>query len=32
MGLEYSVQPAPDWTCNGKTLKELYEETYAEEE
>lgn len=32
MGLEYSVQPAPYWTYNGKTLKEIYEETYSDEE
>jgi hypothetical protein len=32
MGLDYSVQPAPHWTYNGKTLKEIYEETYSDEE
>ena len=31
MGLDYSVQPAPYWTYNGKTLKEIYEETYSDE-
>jgi hypothetical protein len=29
MGLDYNVQPAPYWTYNGKTLKEIYDDTYA---
>lgn len=32
MGLDYSVQPTPYWTYNGKTLKEIYEETYSDDE
>lgn len=32
MGLDYSVQPAPYWTYNGKTLKVIYEETYSDED
>lgn len=32
MGLGYSVWPAPHWTYNGKTLREIYEETYSDEE
>lgn len=31
LGLDYSVQPAPYWTFNGKSLKEIYEETYSDE-
>ena len=31
MGLDYSVQPAPYWTYNGKSLKEIYEETYSDD-
>jgi hypothetical protein len=30
-GLDYNVQPAPYWTYNGKTLKEIYEETYSDD-
>jgi hypothetical protein len=30
MSLDYSVQPAPYWTYNGRTLKEIYEETYSD--
>lgn len=30
--LDYSVQPAPHWTYNGRRLRELYEETYGDEE
>jgi hypothetical protein len=26
--LDYSVQPSPYWTYNGRTLKEIYDETY----
>jgi hypothetical protein len=32
MGLDYSVQPAPHWTYEGKTLKKIYDETYSDEE
>lgn len=32
MELEYSVQPGPYWTYNGKTIKEIYEETYSRED
>ena len=32
MGLNNSVQPAPYWTYNGKSLTEIYEETYSDEE
>jgi hypothetical protein len=28
LGIEYSVQPSPYWTYLGKSLKELYDETY----
>lgn len=31
MGLDYSVQPAPHWNYEGKTLKKIYEETYSDE-
>lgn len=30
--IPYSVQPAPYWTYNGKTLKEIYNETYLNTE
>ena len=26
------AMPAPHWTYNGKTLKEIYEETYSDED
>jgi hypothetical protein len=29
LGIEYSVQPSPYWTYQGKRLKEIYEETYG---
>jgi hypothetical protein len=32
MGLDYSVQPAPHWTYEGKTLKKIYEDTYSDDE
>jgi hypothetical protein len=32
MGLDYSAQPSPYWTYNGKRLKEIYEETYTFDE
>jgi hypothetical protein len=28
--LDYSVQPSPHWAYQGKSLHELYEETYGE--
>lgn len=28
LGLDYSVQPSPYWTFEGKLLKEIYNETY----
>ncbi len=28
LGLEYSVQPTPYWTYNGKNLQEIYDERY----
>ena len=30
--LDYSVQPGPHWTYNGKLIRDLYEETYGDEE
>ena len=32
VGLDTSIQPAPHWTYEGKTLKNIYEETYSDEE
>ncbi|HEY9283611.1 MAG TPA: GIY-YIG nuclease family protein [Pyrinomonadaceae bacterium] len=32
LGLEYSVAPSPHWTCQGRLLREIYEETYGEAE
>jgi hypothetical protein len=32
MGIDYSVQPAPYWTYQGKLLRDYYEETYAAED
>jgi hypothetical protein len=32
LGLEYSVAPAPYWTFNGRSLREIYEETYPTDE
>ena len=29
--LDYSVQPGPHWTFNGKRVSEIYEETYPDE-
>jgi hypothetical protein len=29
--LDYNAQPTPYWTYNGKTLKQIYDETYAAE-
>lgn len=31
LGLDYSVQPSPLWTFDGKLLKQIYEDTYSEE-
>ena len=31
MELDYSVQPAPYWSFQGRTLKEIYDETYSTE-
>jgi len=30
LGLDYSVQPSPYWTFNGRPLHELYNETYTQ--
>jgi len=30
LGIEHSVQPSPHWTYQGKLLKDIYEETYAD--
>ena len=30
MDIEWAVQPSPYWTFNGKNLKDIYDETYAE--
>lgn len=32
LGLEYSVAPSPHWTYQGRSLKEMYEETYGNTE
>jgi hypothetical protein len=29
LGLDYSVQPGPYWTFEGKSLRAIYEETYG---
>jgi hypothetical protein len=29
LGIDYSVQPAPHWTYKGKSLHDMYEETYG---
>ncbi len=31
MGLDYSVQPSPHWTYQGKLLRDIYNDTYSEE-
>ncbi len=31
MDIDYSVQPSPYWTFNGKLLKDIYNETYSDE-
>ena len=28
MGLDYAIQPTPHWTFEGKSLTEIYNETY----
>jgi hypothetical protein len=30
MGLDYSVQPAPHWTYEGRVLTDIYNDTYAQ--
>ncbi len=30
--LDYNVQPGPHWIYNGRTIHEIYEETYSEPE
>ena len=30
--LDYSVQPSPHWTYNGRLLRDIYDETYADPE
>jgi hypothetical protein len=30
LGLDYSVQPSPYWTYNGRPLRDLYNETYTD--
>ncbi len=32
MGLDTSIQPAPYWLYEGKTLKKIYNETFAEDD
>ncbi len=32
LGLDYNVQPTPYWTYNGKSLSDIYNETYTIEE
>jgi hypothetical protein len=32
LGSEYNVQPAPHWSYDGKSLKEIYDETYSDED
>ncbi|WP_436395558.1 hypothetical protein ACSDBR_00430 [Acidithiobacillus ferriphilus] len=32
MGIDYSVQPAPYWTYQGKLLRDYYEKTYTKED
>jgi len=31
LGLDYAVQPAAHWTYEGRTLKQIYNETYVDE-
>ncbi len=30
--IDYNVQPSPHWTHNGRSLRDIYEETYADPE
>ena len=30
LGLDYTVQPSPYWTWDGKLLKDIYNETYVQ--
>ena len=32
MDIDYSVQPSPHWTFEGRLLKDIYEEVYTDEE
>jgi hypothetical protein len=32
LGIDYSVAPAPHWTLQGRSLREIYNETYGEVE
>ena len=32
LGVDYPVQPSPHWTFEGKSLRDIYEETYVESE
>jgi hypothetical protein len=32
MGIEYNIQPGPYWTYEGRTIRDIYEETYGDEE
>lgn len=32
LGLDYNVQPTPYWTYNGRSLNDIYNETYTNEE
>ena len=31
LGIDYSVQPSPHWTYQSKLLKDIYDETYSDE-
>lgn len=32
LGLDYSIQPSPRWTYDGRLLKDIYDEVYSDEE
>lgn len=32
LGIDYSVQPSPHWTYDGKLLNDIYNEVYCDEE
>ncbi|MGY0217636.1 GIY-YIG nuclease family protein [Endozoicomonadaceae bacterium StTr2] len=32
LGIDYSVQPTPHWTFKGKLLREIYNDTYSDDE